>query len=72
MFDRRLAFALMAPVAVVSLSGCGINSVPTAQEAAKAKWADVQANFQRRANLIPNLVSTRGRGTGAAHARTVE
>lgn len=58
MFDRRLAFALMAPVAVVSLSGCGINSVPTAQEAAKAKWADVQANFQRRANLIPNLVST--------------
>jgi LemA protein len=57
-FDRRLAFALMAPVAVVSLSGCGINSVPTAQEAAKAKWADVQANFQRRANLIPNLVST--------------
>jgi LemA protein len=57
-FDRRLAFALMAPVAAVSLSGCGINSVPTAEEAAKAKWADVQANFQRRANLIPNLVAT--------------
>lgn len=58
MFDRRLAFALMAPVAAVSLSGCGINSVPTAEENAKAKWADVQAAFQRRANLIPNLVAT--------------
>lgn len=58
MFDRRVALAVMAPVAAVSLSGCGINSVPTAEEAAKAKWADVQANFQRRANLIPNLVAT--------------
>jgi LemA protein len=56
--DRRLAFALMTPIAAVSLVGCGINSVPTAEENAKAKWADVQANFQRRANLIPNLVST--------------
>lgn len=58
MIDRRLAFALMTPFAAVSLAGCGINSVPTAEENAKAKWADVQANFQRRANLIPNLVST--------------
>jgi LemA protein len=57
-FDRRIALAIMAPMAAVSLSGCGINSVPTAEEAAKAKWADVQANFQRRANLIPNLVAT--------------
>ena len=56
--DRRLAFALMTPIAAVSLAGCGINSVPTAEEAAKAKWADVQSNYQRRANLIPNLVST--------------
>lgn len=55
---NRLAFALLAPVAAVSLAGCGINSVPTAEENAKAKWADVQANFQRRANLIPNLVQT--------------
>ncbi len=58
MIDRRLAFALMTPIAAVSLAGCGLNSVPTAEENAKAKWADVQANFQRRANLIPNLVST--------------
>jgi LemA protein len=40
------------------LSGCGINSVPTAEENAKARWADVQNQYQRRADLIPNLVST--------------
>jgi LemA protein len=53
---RRLA--LIAPLAAVSLSGCGINSIPTAEEAAKAKWANVQADYQRRADLIPNLVAT--------------
>jgi LemA protein len=41
-----------------TLSGCGINSVPTAEENAKARWADVQNQYQRRADLIPNLVST--------------
>jgi LemA protein len=40
------------------LSGCGINNVPTYQEAMKAKWSDVQNNYQRRADLIPNLVET--------------
>ncbi len=54
---RRFALAL-APLALLSLSGCGINSVPTAEEEAKAKWADVQADYQRRADLIPNLVET--------------
>jgi LemA protein len=44
-----------AAVAALSLAACGINSVPTAEEEAKAKWADVEAQFQRRANLIPNL-----------------
>lgn len=39
----------------MGLSACGINSVPAAEENAKAKWADVEAQFQRRANLIPNL-----------------
>lgn len=58
MTSRRLAIALMSPIAIVSLSACGINSVPTAEEAAKAKWADVEASFQRRASLIPNLVAT--------------
>jgi LemA protein len=51
---KNVAFAA---IAAASLTGCGINSVPTAEEAAKAKWADVQAAFQERANLIPNLAS---------------
>lgn len=40
------------------LSGCGYNEIPTLEEQAKAKWADVQNNYQRRADLIPNLVAT--------------
>ena len=44
--------------AALTLGACGINSIPTADENVKAKWADVQADYQRRANLIPNLVST--------------
>jgi len=54
----RFATMMLVPVAAASLSGCGVNSIPTAEENAKAKWADVQAAFQRRANLIPNLVAT--------------
>jgi LemA protein len=54
---RNRLFALIAPMLLL-LSACGINSIPRAEEAAKAKWADVQAQFQRRANLIPNLVET--------------
>lgn len=49
---RRLAFAA---IATIGLAACGINSVPTAEEAAKAKWADVEAAFQARANLLGNL-----------------
>lgn len=56
--NRSLATLFLAPVAAVSLSGCGVNSIPTAEEEAKAKWADVQAAYQRRASLIPNLVAT--------------
>jgi LemA protein len=50
-------FAKLGVVALASLAltACGINSVPTAEEAAKARWADVQAAFQERANLVPNL-----------------
>jgi len=47
--------AAFAGIAALSLAACGINSVPAAEEEAKAKWADVEAQFQRRANLIPNL-----------------
>jgi LemA protein len=58
--SRRLSLApaLLAPVAALALSGCGLNSIPTAEENAKAKWADVQNEYQRRADLIPNLVNT--------------
>lgn len=61
-------FALAVGLAL-SLSACGINSVPTAEENAKAKWADVEAQFQRRANLIPNLAEvTQG---AAANERAI-
>jgi len=46
---------VIVAAAALSLAACGINSVPTAEENAKAKWADVEAAFQERANLIPNL-----------------
>jgi len=49
--------AALAASAVLCLAACGFNSVPAKQEAAKAKWADVQAAFQERANLIPNLAA---------------
>ncbi|WP_427965847.1 LemA family protein [Altererythrobacter sp.] len=55
-------FVLVA-AASLGLAACGINSVPTAEENAKAKWADVQAQFQRRANLIPNLAEV-AKGAG--------
>ena len=51
----NLARLALAALGALALSACGINSVPTAEEEAKAKWADVQAAFQERANLIPNL-----------------
>ncbi len=59
----------VAPVALVmSVSACGINTIPTYEEEAKARWADVQAAYQRRASLIPNLVST-VRGAAASEER---
>src|SRR6201996_9757153 len=42
----------------LALAGCGVNSIPTKDEAVKARWGDVQAAYQRRSDLIPNLVST--------------
>ena len=51
-------FGLLAPLAALSLAGCGLNSVPTAEENVNAKWADVQSEYQRRSDLIPNLVAT--------------
>ena len=51
-------FGLLAPLAALSLASCGLNSVPTAEEQVNAKWGDLQADYQRRADLIPNLVRT--------------
>ena len=42
----------------LALSACGYNTIPTLEEQAKARWSDVQNQYQRRADLIPNLVST--------------
>jgi LemA protein len=55
MTSLRAAFVALA---ALTLASCGINSVPAAQEEAKARWADVQSAYQRRADLIPNLVAT--------------
>src|SRR6476646_9913465 len=51
-------FGLLAPLAALSLTGCGLNSVPTAEEQVNAAWGDLQADYQRRSDLIPNLVAT--------------
>ena len=48
----------LLPLLVFLLTGCGINDIPTYQEQAKAKWAEVLNQYQRRADLIPNLVET--------------
>lgn len=68
MTRTSLMTAFLVPVAAVSLAGCGVNSIPTAEEEAKAKWANVQAAYQRRASLIPNLVST-VKGAAASEER---
>ncbi len=48
------AVVMLAPAA----AGCGINAIPTKEEAAKARWADVQSAYQRRADVVPQLVAT--------------
>jgi LemA protein len=53
-FVRALALA----IAGLALAGCGINTIPTLQERAKASWSEVLNQYQRRADLIPNLVET--------------
>ena len=53
-FARVGRFAVVV-LAAIGLASCGINSVPAAEENAKAKWADVEAAFQERANLLQNL-----------------
>lgn len=57
-FIRRLARLGALLLIPVWVAGCGINTIPTKQEKARATWADVQAQYQRRSDLVPNLVET--------------
>jgi LemA protein len=52
------ARAVLITGLALGLSACGVNSIPTKEEAVKAKWGDVENQYQRRADLIPNLVAT--------------
>ncbi|MER8463367.1 LemA family protein [Mesorhizobium sp. M1396] len=57
MFRTLPAFLMMA-IVLPLLAGCGYNTIPTAEESAKAAWSEVLNQYQRRADLIPNLVET--------------
>ena len=49
---------LLIPLAALALAGCGVNTIPTQDEQVKAAWGEVQNQYQRRADLVPNLVNT--------------
>jgi LemA protein len=55
---HRLIVALGVVALAQGVVACGYNDIPTKQERAEAAWADVQSQYQRRADLIPNLVAT--------------
>ena len=55
---RRLILTASAGASALALAGCGVNAIPTKDEAVKARWGDVQNAYQRRSDLIPNLVAT--------------
>jgi LemA protein len=54
----RIVRFVLPLAAVLSLSACGINSIPTKEEGVNAAWGEVENQYQRRADLIPNLVAT--------------
>jgi len=56
--SRNVARAVCLLIVGMVLGGCGINTIPTLQEQAKASWSEVLNQYQRRADLIPNLVET--------------
>ena len=55
---KTISQVLCVLMVVVVLAGCGINNIPSYDEDAKAKWSQVLNQYQRRADLVPNLVST--------------
>src|SRR6478609_3318956 len=54
----RFSLGLAMVAVALTLSACGYNTIPMLEEQAKARWSDVQNQYQRRADLIPNLVAT--------------
>jgi LemA protein len=54
----RIVRFVLPLAAALSLSACGINSIPTKEEGVNAAWGEVENQYQRRADLIPNLVAT--------------
>lgn len=56
--SRVARLALLVPLICLLVSGCGVNNIPTYEEQAKAKWSEVLNQYQRRTDLIPNLVET--------------
>ena len=55
---NRLLSLILPLFVVLGLSGCGVNTIPTLDEQVNAAWAQVQNQYQRRADLVPNLVET--------------
>ena len=55
---KRIGVAVALLGIALCVSGCGYNTIPTLEETAKARWSDVENQYQRRADLIPNLVAT--------------
>jgi len=55
---KRLSLVLTLVISTLALSACGVNNIPTYDEQVKSAWSQVENQYQRRADLIPNLVST--------------
>ena len=71
MKDRRRTGVLAALLLALSLTGCGYNDIQAGDEEVKAQWAEVTNQYQRRADLIPNLVQT-VKGAAAFEQETLE
>ncbi|HIX53446.1 MAG TPA: LemA family protein [Candidatus Sphingobacterium stercoripullorum] len=68
---RRIVFVVLACIVTMSFSSCGYNTMVSKDENVKAKWAQVENTYQRRADLIPNLVNT-VKGSASHESETLE